>query len=185
MPDGEAIFRTFLDLWQSMPREAGRLPRRRDFRPSLAPAIMPHLFLARVNGAYDIDIRLMGSALEDSAGMRLTGTNYFDRLSPESWDFYEDFICGYRLHPCAGRISRHIGTRDGLTHDLHTLAAPFADEDDEGRFIVGVSYMAANHVESVGRRLSGAQASGLGNALVVDAKYIDLGFGTPATMPGY
>jgi len=185
MPGGETIFSAFLELWQSMPRAAGNMPRRRDFGPTLAPAIMPHLFLARVNGEYDIEVRLMGSALEDSAGMRMTGSNYFDSLARERWSFYEDFICGYRLHPCAGRLTRHIGSRDGLTHDLHTLAAPLADEDDEGRFIVGVSYMAANHVESAGRPITGVPEGGLGNARVIGARYIDLGFGTPETLPGY
>jgi hypothetical protein len=185
MPGGETIFSNFLELWQSMQREAGKLPSRRDFGPSLAPALMPHMFLARVNGAFDIEIRLIGSALEGNPGGRMTGSNYFDQLAPESRDFHEAFISGYRLHPCAGRVTRHVGGEDGLAFDLHTLAAPLADEGGEGRFIVGASYMEANHQESTGRRLSGVQAVGFVNARVVDARYIDLGFGTPETLPGY
>lgn len=185
MPDGEKIFRNFLSLWKSLPRDSNGLPRRNGLGPGLAPALMPHLFLARVQGEYEIEIRLMGSALEGKAGMQLTGSNYFDQLARESWRFYEDFINGYRLHPCAGRIARHVGSREGLTYDLHTLAAPLADEAGEASFIVGVSYMRANHEESAGRRGSGLGAIAAGDALVVEARYIDLGFGTPAALPAY
>lgn len=183
MPAGDKIFRKFLELWHAMPREEGKIPFRRDVGPSLAPALMPHTFLGRVNGKFDIEIRLMGSALEANTNFRLTGTNYFDQLHPSTWPFYERFIFAYRAQPCAGRVTRHVIGADGLTYDLHTLAAPLADDDGTARYIMGVSHMATNHAKSAERHVRGFGSAGLSHAQIVDVRYLDLGFGVPPSLP--
>ncbi len=183
MPDCDQLFRAFLELWQSMPRRGGKMPARADFTPTLAPAIMPHLFLGRVNGKFDLEVRLVGSALEEGTRLRLTGRNYFAELDPDTWAFYEKFILGYRAQPCAGRITRHIIGVDGLTYTLHSLAAPLADEDGAARYIAGVSHLALNHDMSAERLEGGEGRAGFGRARVADAHYIDLGFGAPPGPP--
>ncbi|WP_262689809.1 PAS domain-containing protein [Kordiimonas aestuarii] len=183
MQKGERLFRTFLDLWKALPREQGGVPLKRSFKPARAADLMPHLFLSEVRGKYDLHIRLVGSAMEENESFRLTGSNYFDKLDRADWDFYEDFIEGYRAQPCAGRLLRQIKTSQSTTYDVHTLGVPLADEDGGVRYVLGAGFMVLNHAES-SRMLPGDNArDGSGSMHIERAEYIDLGHGVPAVVP--
>ncbi len=183
MDAGGRMFQKFIKLWQALPKEGGNVPAKACFSPTLAPRLMPNLFVAEHKARFDLEVRLLGTEIESRPTFRVSGENLFSRLHEDDWEYFEDFLAAYRKHPCAARVKRRVTGGDRV-YDLHTLGAPLMDADGNASFIMGVGYAETNMAESEKaqkKREAGRRASPdkLAVPVICAAAFIDLGYGVP------
>lgn len=185
MDAGGRMFQDFIALWKTLPKSVGNVPAKACFSPTLAPALVPNLFVAEHMARYKLEVRLLGTDIEARPSFRVSGENLFDRLHEDEWDHFEAFLQAYRQHPCAARVKRRVTGDGGRIYDLHTLGAPLADASGEVRYILGVGYIEANTAESMEaseKRKNSARPYREERIppTIREAAFVDLGFGLPA-----
>jgi len=174
-------FTKLIKCWQSLPKSEGNAPFKNAFSPIKIPSLVPSLFLLEREDSGFLDVRLVGSELEEKGFLSPRGSNVFETMMKASWEFYDRFMerCGSQV--CAGHLSRRIIASDGLIHRIESLQLPLADADGAPRFVIGVMLVSASGNRE-GAPLTGQRYRRLGKPVEGSLTYefIDLGHGIPS-----
>lgn len=171
---GIRAFDAFQNYWMQLSQAAstGFVPLHRDFNPMKIPRLLPHVYMSEWASQTKLRIRLSGSALEDTFGRGLKGTDYLDLRPPEDRDFLTKLLHAVVDQPCGLKVHRRMVLSTGA-HQMRSLSFPLADKDGRPRFIVGMMNVEHDVPMTLFERAEHP------NPTIKTIAYIDIGAGTP------
>jgi hypothetical protein len=171
--DLEATCASFLFHWKALRGDA-LVPTIEAFLDRPSPAHAPWLFMAEIRGD-DLLIRLEGTGLVTRWGRDLTGDKLFRDRSP---DYVRKVAENYRTvleHPCGYYALNQYLSGRGRNVRVRVLYLPLMPKPGRQPRIVGYS------VELQRRPFD--DESLLASRTTVEAEWIDIGAGVPASAP--
>lgn len=167
----------FITLWRQLAREQGprSVPRKQAFTMQRLKPFLPHYFLAEWTGD-DLQNRLVGSALDDQMGRRLTGESFLASYEGLQRDYFRAFWAQLVGLPCGVTTRRTVHMGGEATLRLSGVSLPLADKDGRVRYLCGVGDIARDFHH-------GAPASSSRQVYIDHVQYLDLGFGLPSEVP--
>lgn len=179
----------FVDLWRALAEEqqaqapapqaeaspSRAVPQKRAFSMQRLKPFLPNYFLAEWTGD-DLLNRLVGSALDEQMGQRLTGESFLASYKGDQRAFFHAFWQQLVEHPCGVVSTRTVYMDTDTTLRLSGVSLPLADQHGTVKFLCGVGDIARdfNHA---GTSVSGRQVH------IDHIQYLDLGFGLPSAVP--
>lgn len=149
------------------------VPRRQDFDPMKVHRQLPHVYITEWRADHEMEVRLSGTALDDTAGRALTGSNYFDTVGPKEMPFFSGVIKAVVKQPCGMKMRRTVTLKDGSAYQLRSLSFPLADREGAVRYIVGMMNVIRDIPMSTFEEAAHARSE------VHDVTFIDIGAGVP------
>ncbi|SDE12618.1 PAS domain-containing protein [Kordiimonas lacus] len=172
----------FVELWRQLAHAQtadahapARVPAKQAFTMQRLKPFLPNYFLAEWTGD-DLRNRLVGSALDEQMGRRLTGESFLASYKGDQRDYFMAFWRQLVETPC-GVITRRTIHLDGeTTLRLNGASLPLADASGTVRFLCGVG--------DIAREFNHERVPQNGRHVFIDhIQYLDLGFGLPASVP--
>ena len=172
------VARQLLDAWSALPKRQ-LVPDRRSFDPMAIARILPVISLLERAGEGEWRFRLIGTALEQRWGRRMTGLDYFTIASAEAAPVVRREFEGVVEQPCASWSIRCVEYDSGRHAGLEALRLPLRARDGSLSLIL-----------SCDGELSGRAPREIDRPMtilrVTRQRFIDIGAGVPAesTLPG-
>lgn len=167
----------FVTLWHQLAREQrpGAVPRKQAFTMQRLKPFLPSYFLAEWTGD-DLLNRLVGSALDEKMGQRLTGQSFLASYEGIQRDYFKAFWAQLVALPCGVSTQRTVHLNGDTTLRLSGVSLPLADADGQVRYLCGVGDVARDFYH-------GVPAGGERRVYIDHVQYLDLGFGLPSEVP--
>jgi|GEM_PF-1029395 len=167
----------FITLWRQLAREQGPegVPRKQAFTMQRLKPFLPHYFLAEWTGD-DLQNRLVGSALDDQMGQRLTGESFLASYEGTQREYFKAFWAQLVDMPCGVTTRRTVHMGDDTTLRLSGVSLPLADQTGQVRYLCGVGDVARDFHH-------GAPAMSGRQVYIDHVQYLDVGFGLPDEVP--
>lgn len=144
----------FAERWLSF-RTVGHLPRWSDFSPSEVGRLLPHVTVLEWDGPDRLLYKFAGQGMVDRIGIDLTGTDFFEWVTPEAKGFVQSQGSKIFDHPSGvltimeetynsgtSRLTENVvlpvtplaaGRNLIVTHSVQIDGPDYAVEQDEGR----------------------------------------------------
>ncbi len=167
----------FITLWRQLAREQGVkcVPRKQAFTMQRLKPFLPNYFLAEWTGD-DLQNRLVGSALDDQMGRRMTGESFLASYEGLQHDYFKAFWAQLVEMPCGVTTRRTVHTGGETTLRLSGVSLPVADQTGQVRYLCGVG--------DIARDFHHGAPTASGRQVYIDhVQYLDLGFGLPSEVP--
>lgn len=166
------VARQLLDAWSALPKRQ-LVPDRQSFDPMAIARILPVISLLERAGEGEWRFRLIGTALEQRWGRRLTGLDYFTIASAEAAAVVRREFAGVVERPCASWSIRCVEYDSGRHAGLEALHLPLRARDGSLSLIL-----------SCDGELSGRSPRETDRPMtilrVTRQRFIDIGAGVPA-----
>lgn len=170
-------FEVFHTYWRTLARDAGGVPARTAFSPAAVKDLLPFVFIIERRTPDELHVRLAGSAIEQVLGFGTTGKNYLEVCNEADAPFFKQAFTDMTSVPCGGFFRRDIHMTNGEIYSLTTGCLPFADEEGNMRYVIGVVGVGNNLV------LTAYAPPVLDFSNITAHHYIDVGFGLPDEIP--
>lgn len=156
---------------QECPR--ARMPWKSDFNPGQVKDLLNYIVVSERTGPDTLILRIRGGAIEDKLGRHPRGTAT-DEIFP-ILPCYEAMLDAMLHTPCAIMIIRSLPWRGQDNAELLTFSLPFAGEQGQPRFVIGVNEL----ILPAGYR-SAPPHHPLKHSVIKQMRAIDIGYGAPS-----
>lgn len=168
-----------LDLWRSLPRDAGNLlPRRADMSIAMVAPVLPNCWQMRWYGGERYVLEFMGERLTGTWGRDMSGSDIFALVTDGEAAQMRAMISPIFAQPCGLSVSRRISKGEGGEYELANWSVPMLDGDGAPTVVFGMSRITRHQQETP---YSGKLM--FRGSRISEARYIDLGHGTPGDVP--
>lgn len=117
--------REFFDYWQSLPREDGVVPDRKDFDPLAIRRLMPMIVMIEYEESLEATtFRYAGSKLTELLGFDPTKKKYLDLLEQKAVDSFRAASEPLISVPCGGVFPLTVQAATGYTMKCEALDLP-------------------------------------------------------------
>ncbi len=132
--DLDPLLLEFATYWKGLPKK-GLVPDRVDFLPTDIPHLLPHLTIHELLSTDFIQLRLVGTAIENVYGQNMTGKNYLDFIPPSGRVQTSKAIHLSCEHPVAMVFHTKSTTKKGTLLERQSIAFPMRSGEGPPRLI--------------------------------------------------
>lgn len=165
---------TLIRYWLSLPRRAHELvPCKRDIKLPPLARIAPYLGMAEDGGFHVLNVRLLGSDVEENIGKNTQNTNAFESYHDDAKDWTHEFMRGIWDTPMGGKqtLAYHFSKKP--LYSLKIMHLPLCDEEGHCKFVISTFERGDTVIDLEEYEPSPIRAHDLSNIMT-----IDLGAGT-------
>jgi len=124
----------FATYWSALPKH-GLIPNRSDFQPSKIPKLLPNITIHELLRPDFIQLRLVGTEIENIYSQKMTGKNYLDFVDSSGRVAISRAIHLACEHPVSIIFQTKSTTQKGTILNRQSIAFPMRDSEGLPRLV--------------------------------------------------